>query len=135
VTYGQEGSERLSVSVSMGFGGSSPTGAVSIKRVTTTLCTIKLSLGKGWCGLSASRLNAGTYHLLAIYGGSTTLRGSVSRQKTLSVVKDTARTTLELSTANVTYGLEGTERLSVTVSPGFGGFGPTGWSRSAALLA
>jgi hypothetical protein len=126
VTYDHEDTERLSVTVSPEFGGLSPTGTVRVKRATATLCAMNLSSGKGSCTLSARSLKAGTHRLVATYDGSMTSRSSASPKMTLEVAKDTTRTTLELSAAKVTYGHEGTERLSVTVSPDFGGLSPTG---------
>jgi hypothetical protein len=37
--------------------------------------------------LSAKKLNAGTYHLVATYGGSSNFKGSTSTRETLTVVK------------------------------------------------
>jgi hypothetical protein len=87
VTYGDEQGEHLSVTVSPQYSGSSPTGNVTINESTTTLCTITLSSGKGSCTLKASKLRAGTYGLVAKYGGSETFRGSTSAKETLTVVK------------------------------------------------
>ncbi|MGO9180446.1 MAG: Ig-like domain repeat protein [Candidatus Limnocylindrales bacterium] len=87
VTYGHEQTEHLSVTVSPQFAGSMPTGTVTVKASTRTLCVITLSSGKGSCRLSAKRLNAGTYHLVATYGGSTNFDGSTSPKETLRVVR------------------------------------------------
>ncbi len=87
VTYERERHEHLSVTVSPQFSGSTPTGKVTIKASTRTLCVIRLSSGKGKCTLSAKRLNAGTCHLVATYGGSTNFKGSTSAKETLTVVK------------------------------------------------
>jgi hypothetical protein len=125
-TYGDEQTEHLSLTVSPQFPGSTPTGSVTIKESSTTLCTITLSAGKGSCSLSASRLSAGTYHLVATYGGSTDFDGSASAKETLSVVKSTSKTGLTLSATKVTYGVEQIEKLSLTVSPQFAGSTPTG---------
>jgi hypothetical protein len=86
VTYGQEQTERLSVTVSPQFPGSSPTGVVAIKESTTAVCAITLSLGKGSCRLSANKLKAGLYHVVATYDGSGNFRGSASVKKILNVV-------------------------------------------------
>ena len=48
---------------------------------------IKLSSGKGSCTLSAKRLKAGTYHLVATYGGSKSYQGSISAKETLTIAK------------------------------------------------
>ncbi|MGO9964831.1 MAG: protease pro-enzyme activation domain-containing protein, partial [Acidimicrobiales bacterium] len=56
VPYGHEQSERLSVTLSSRFPGSTPTGTVTIKAPTGTLCVITLSSGKGSCRLSPKKL-------------------------------------------------------------------------------
>jgi hypothetical protein len=87
VTYGQEQTERLSVAVSSQYGGTMPTGTVTVKASMTTLCRITLSSGRGSCTLSARKLRAGTYGLVAIYGGSTNFKGSTSAKKTLTAAE------------------------------------------------
>ncbi len=87
VTYEHEQTEHLSVTVSPQFPGSKPTGKVTVKQSTRTLCVIKLSSGKGSCKLSAKQLKAGTYHLVATYGGSTNFAGSTSPKEKLTVVR------------------------------------------------
>jgi len=126
VTYGNEGAERLSVTVAPGFGGSTPTGAVTVTESTTSLCKISLSGAKGSCTLSARKLSAGTYHLIAKYGGSTDFAGSTTSTLNLTVTKAHSRIVLKLSVAKATYGKEGAERLSVTVSPEFADSAPSG---------
>jgi hypothetical protein len=116
VTYGREKSEKLSVTVTP----APRTGTVTISDSVTTLCSIKLSAGKGSCSLSNTQLAAGTYSLVAIDAGND------SAQKLLIVAKATSKTTLKLSAANVTYGGEHAERLSVTVSGQGKGLVPTG---------
>jgi hypothetical protein len=86
-TYGHEQTEKLSVTVSPEYSGSRPTGTVRVKESSTQLCAFTLSSGKGSCTLSAKRLKAGTYHLVATYGGGTNFRGSTSAKETLTVVK------------------------------------------------
>jgi hypothetical protein len=87
VTYGHEQVLHLSVDVSPQFPGTMPTGTVTVKESTTTLCTIKLSSSKGSCTLLAKKLKAGTYQLVATYGGSANFKGSTSAKETLTVVK------------------------------------------------
>jgi hypothetical protein len=48
---------------------------------------IKLSSGKGSCTLSAKRLKAGTYRLVATYSGNKNFKGSTSAKETLTVAK------------------------------------------------
>ncbi len=121
VTYGDEQIEHLSVKVSPESPGTTPTGNVTIRHSTTTLCTITLSLGKGSCTLSPRKLEAGTYFLVARYGGSINLRASTSVEEVpLEVAKATSTTSLKLSVSKVTYGDEEVEHLSITVHPEYG---------------
>jgi hypothetical protein len=90
------------------------------------LCVISLSDAKGSCTLSAKKLNAGTYGLVATYGGSTNFNTSASAKESLTVVKASSKTTLKLSNVKLAYGDEGVEQLSVTVSPQYSGSTPTG---------
>jgi hypothetical protein len=87
VAYGHEQVEHLSVTVSPQDSRTTPTGKVTIKASTTMLSVIKLKAGKGSCSLSARRLKAGTYSLVATYGGSANFKGSTSAKETLIVVK------------------------------------------------
>jgi hypothetical protein len=87
VTYGDEQTEHLSVTVSPQHSGSKPTGKVTVKESTATLCVITLKSAKGSCKLSAKRLKVGTYHLVATYGGSSNFKRSTSAKKKLTVVK------------------------------------------------
>ena len=124
--YGDEGAIQLSVTVSPEYTGLIPIGTVTVTQSTTTLCTLMLSGGRGSCTLSATELPAGTYGLVATYGGNTNFKGSISAQVALAVAKATSRTTLGLSAAKVTYGHEGAIRLSVRVLPQYSGSKPTG---------
>jgi hypothetical protein len=126
VTYGDEQVLYLSVTVSPRYPGSAATGTVTIKESTTTLCVLKLSSGKRSCRLAARRLNAGTYHLVATYSGSTNFKGSTSARETLIVTKATSKTALKLSATRVTYGHEQVLYLSVTVFPRYPGSVATG---------
>jgi hypothetical protein len=86
VNYGNEEIEHLSVTVSPQFTGPTPSGTVTIKESTTTVCTItKLLLGKGSCVLTANKFVPGVYSLVATYGGNTTYNGSTSAKETLTV--------------------------------------------------
>ena len=87
VTYGDEQLEHLSVTVSPQHSGSRPTGTVRVKESSTTLCVITLSSAKGSCKLSAKKLKAGTYRLVATYRGSTNFKSSTSAKETLTVAK------------------------------------------------
>ena len=87
MTYGDEQAEHLLITVSPQLQGSVPTGTVTIKASTTTLCEITLKSSKGSCTLSPKKLKAGTYRLVATYGGSTNFKGSTSAKETLTVAK------------------------------------------------
>ena len=126
VTYGDEQAERLSVTVSPQFAGVVPSGKVTLKESTTTLCVIKLSSAKGSCTLGATRFGAGVEHLVASYGGSSDFDGSSSSHQTVTISDASTRTALELSASKVTFGDEQAERISVTVSPEFARDMPAG---------
>jgi len=87
VPYGHEQVEHLSVTVLPQHSGSAPTGWVTISESGTRLCTITLASGKGTCTLSSKELKAGTYRLVATYGGSTNFKGSTSAKETVTVAK------------------------------------------------
>jgi hypothetical protein len=84
-TSGHEQSETLSVSVSPLYAGATPTGKVTVRKSTTTLCVITLSKGSGSCKLAPSVLRAGSYRLQATYGGDKDLAISSSSKKTLTI--------------------------------------------------
>jgi autotransporter-associated beta strand protein len=87
VDYGKETEERLNVKVSAQSGVLSPTGQVSMKEASKTLCVITLSSRSGSCVLSAKQLKVGTYDIVASYGGATNFVASNSGSVTLSVIK------------------------------------------------
>jgi len=86
VTYGHEQSERLTVKVT-GQDAGTPSGKITVKSGTTTVCTITLASGKGSCTLTARKLPVGTRTLVAVYGGNVDFTGATSARKTLKVVK------------------------------------------------
>jgi hypothetical protein len=87
LTYEHEQVDHLSVTVLSRYTGSKPTGTVTVNESTMTLCTIKLSSGRGACTLSSTKLAVGSYSLVAAYSGSSVFLGSVSAKKSLTVVK------------------------------------------------
>ncbi len=87
VTYGHEQVEHLSVAVSPRSPGSMPTGTVTVKASTGTLCLIRLRSGRGSCRLSPKKLKARSYRLVATYGGSRNFKRSTSAKKSLTVAK------------------------------------------------
>lgn len=85
ITYGHEQTEHISVVVTPQYAGSVPTGIVTVRKSTTTLCTIALSRGKGACTFTARRLKAGHYHVFAVYAADRNFKGSASISKQLAV--------------------------------------------------
>jgi hypothetical protein len=85
VTYGDEQVETLVVTVTPEFAGSTPTGTVTVTESTTTVCVITLASATGSCTLSADQLAAGTYELVATYGGDENFLDSVSADEALTV--------------------------------------------------
>jgi hypothetical protein len=120
LTYGHEQSAKLSVTVAPEAGGI-PTGQVTVKAGSVSLCTITLSSGTGSCTPAATKLRPGTYQLTASYGGDTVYHGSTSAQHTLTVMAEPTSTGLSMSTGTVKFGHEQSEDLTVTVKPAFGG--------------
>ena len=128
ITYGDEETEVLSVSVSPEFAGSTPAGTVTVTDSGSTLCAIALSGAKGSCTLSANQLGVGSYYnLTASYGGSIDFaNSSYLTAESLTVAPASSTTTLSTSIAKLTYGNEGAESLSVRVLPEFSGSTPSG---------
>jgi hypothetical protein len=85
VSYGHEQAERISVTVLASAG--TPAGSVTVTAGAATLCTVKLSGGKGGCTLPAKALAPGGYKLAATYGISTGFAPSRSGTVTLTVAK------------------------------------------------
>jgi hypothetical protein len=86
IRFGHEQNEHLSVQVTARNGGT-PGGRVTVMAGTVKLCTITLKAGKGSCNLTAKKLKAGTYHLVASYPASATFASSASGKVTLTVTK------------------------------------------------
>lgn len=84
VRYGSENAERLTVSVSH-VGTVYPAGQAQVRTGRTTLCTVTLSKGAGSCTLTARRLRAGRYGLVAVYPGDVSYHSSQSAGKALTV--------------------------------------------------
>jgi hypothetical protein len=126
VTYGHEQLATVSVTVSPQYAGSIPTGPVVLEASATTLCSVTLLAGTAKCTLLATQLAVGTYRLVATYGGSADFYGSASLPTTLTVAKESAKTTFKLSAGRLTDGHERSETFSVTVTAQFQGTIPTG---------
>ena len=125
LTYGNEQVENLTVTVSSQYPGSMPTGIVTVRGQSLTICTITLSAGSGSCTLSATELAMGTHQIFATYHGDKALVPSAAGES-LTVVRPSSKTALELSKTTVTYGDEQAEHLTVTVSSPYAGSAPTG---------
>jgi hypothetical protein len=121
LTYGNEQSEKISVTVTPTSSALTPTGTVKITNSATTLCTITLAAAKGSCLLSATALAAGADNLEAIYNGNSLFVISYSPQTSLLINEATSKTTLKLSATTVTYAKEKVEKLSVSVNPQYKG--------------
>jgi hypothetical protein len=126
LTYGHEQVEVFTVTVTPRYTTAAATGSVAIRKSTTTLCTVKLSSGKGSCSVAKAELHAGRYSLFAVYARNTNFVGSTSQKATLVVSKAATATGLVLSENTVTYGHEQHERLSVTVTAQYRGIPVTG---------
>jgi hypothetical protein len=85
VTYGDEQAEKVSVAVASP--GGTPSGTVTVRSGSATVCTITLGSGKGSCTLSAKKLPVGTHAWVASYSGSSDFTSSTSASKSLTVVK------------------------------------------------
>jgi YVTN family beta-propeller protein len=84
VKLGSENTETLSYSIAPQYAGN-PTGSVTIGTPSVTICAMTVMKPKGTCTLSASQLPAGTYKLVATYGGNQDFKGSLSKTETLTV--------------------------------------------------
>jgi hypothetical protein len=144
VAYGAETSEIFTVSVTGQSGDGYPEGTVAVYNSSTKLCGATLTPVSGYsssatCSLTAYQLTAGAYrrrvrHLhprhpvvqpqLHLRHLDLLPRSRPSR--CLGESTATTTTSLELSAAQVTYGDEQVEQLSVSVSPQYAGTTPTG---------
>jgi hypothetical protein len=120
VPYGDESAARISVAIRPRYSGT-PSGSVTVKAGTATICKITLKSARGTCSLAKTRLAAGTVKLTAGYSGSADFSSSRSGAKTLTISKSSSTTALTVSKANVQYGSEQGEKISVKVTPKFSG--------------
>jgi ketopantoate hydroxymethyltransferase len=127
VTYGHESASLLSVTVTTHDGGAVPNGEKVTVHVGAITCTAALKGGKGACSVAKTALPVGSYPVSATYGGDANLRGSSgSSVSRLTVSKDTTRTSVSESPANVTYGRESASLISVAVTTRYGEAVPNG---------
>jgi hypothetical protein len=114
VTFGDEQVETFTATVSPQFDGQ-PTGVVTVKAGTTTLCSFGLVNATGQCSLTASQLRPGSYQLTASYGGDNTYLTSEDTTQTLTVAKQPTFTDLAVSADTIAFGSEHAELFSVEV--------------------
>ncbi|BCY07076.1 Ig-like domain-containing protein [Actinoplanes sp. L3-i22] len=124
VPFASEQDEVLTVRVT-NAGGGTPTGTVTIKTGSTTICTFGLSGGTGHCSPTASQLRPGSYPLTATYNGDATDTPSADSSKTLVVAKEPTTTILTASADVLAFGNEDAEFFTVQVIPAVSGI-PTG---------
>jgi hypothetical protein len=120
VPYGHEQAETISVGVAPQFSGT-PGGQVAIASGSRTVCTAALASGSASCTVPATAFAPGQVQLTASYAGDADFGPSVSAARQFAVTRAASKADLKLSAARITYGHEHSERLSVTVSPQYGG--------------
>jgi Cutinase/Bacterial Ig-like domain (group 3) len=124
IEYGSEQTENFIVDVSGPTG--TPTGKVTVKTGSTTLCKATLSNGSATCALAATKLKPGSYSVVASYAGSSQFAISSSGAQSLSVARASTTTSLSLSAPAVAYGSEQTESFNVSTATTHGQIVPTG---------
>jgi hypothetical protein len=108
-------------------GGGSPTGNVTFKEGTTTLCTGAVSSGQASCNVS--NLAVGAHPITAVYAGDTNFVTSTSTNADTQTVNKAATTTAVSSSKNPTVSGEGVTFTATVAaaSPATGTpTGPTG---------
>ena len=124
VVFGNEQTETLTATVTPATGGT-PTGNVTVKSGSRTVCTITLASATGQCTLTGSQLVPGSYPLTATYSGDDTYATSADTTQTLIVAKDPTTTNLMLSADTIAVGGEQAELFTVQVTSDASGT-PTG---------
>jgi Bacterial Ig-like domain (group 3) len=124
VPFANEQTETLTANVTPATSGT-PTGNVTVKTGSTTVCTIALANATGKCTLTASQLPPGSYPLTATYGGDDIYTTSADTAQTLTVAKEPTTTDLALSADTIAVGSEQAELFTVQVAPATSGT-PTG---------
>jgi hypothetical protein len=119
VTYGDEGAVRISVAVAAASG--TAFGSVPVTSGSAVACVVTLRDGTGSCALPATRFAPGVPRLTADYGGAVGFAASASAAVAVRVARAATKTGLRLSAAEVTYGHEQAEKLTVAVTPRYAG--------------
>jgi hypothetical protein len=86
LAYGQERSEKLSVTVAPQYVGV-PAGKVIVRAGKATICVLTLRSGRGTCRFSARQLRPGKYHLTAAYAGNRNFDASSGSSVLITVRK------------------------------------------------
>jgi WD40 repeat protein len=86
LAYGQERSEKLSVTVAPQYAGV-PAGKVIVRAGKATICVLTLRSGRGTCRFSARQLRPGKYHLTAAYAGNRNFDASSGSSVLITVRK------------------------------------------------
>jgi large repetitive protein len=122
VSYGDEETVQARIAVSAADS-AAPTGTVTVLSGAVALCKIALSVvNDSVCALpSGVEFAPGSYRLSAEYNGTGGDGSSASAPQTLTVRPAATTTSLALSAPTKEYGTEESERLSVVVSPEYGG--------------
>ena len=134
VTYGDEGDETLTATVTTGTDNTVPTGTVTFVSGSTTLCVTSNFAHDGprtyqaSCSLTNTQLAVGSYgSVTAVYSGNSHyLSSSSSPAQTFSVTKDSTTTKVSESPTSVFYGNESAAVFTVTVTTGNGERVPNG---------
>jgi hypothetical protein len=125
VTYGAETGETFTATIT-GTAGSLPTGIVSIKYGSTTLCSTTTLSKKtassvtATCSLSHVEEPAGSYSVTAVYSGDSHNAGSTSGLQSLTVSQDSTTTIVQGLPTTVAYGSEQKAVFGVAVVTGNG---------------
>ena len=125
VTYGAEAGETFTATVT-GTSGSLPTGTVSIKSGSTTLCSRtnltekSASSVTAVCSLTNVEQAAGSYSVTAVYSGDTLNAGATSSPQSLTVSQDSTQTFLQGLPTTTPYGSEQRLVFGIVVLTGNG---------------
>ena len=123
VTYGNEAKATFTATVT-GTSGSLPTGTVSIKSGSTSLCSTTTltettaSSVTATCSLTNTEEPAGSYSVTAVYGGDTHNPGSSSSSQSLVVSQDLTATVVQELPTTIAYGSEQKVVFGVAVATG-----------------
>lgn len=120
VPFASEQTETLTATVTPATSGT-PTGNVTVKSGSTTVCTIALANATGKCTLTGSQLPPGSYPLTATYSGDDIYTTSADTAQTLTVAKEPTATDLALSADTIAVGSEQAELFTVQVTPATSG--------------